>query len=70
MKFLDSDARRIDAVYCSDFYKDELELESNGTVSTSYFTDSFGGNNFWICPDTEDFLINKKLGLSAYVVPC
>ena len=72
VKFLGPLAKRIDAVYCADFYKDEIEQERNGTVKTNYFTDIFGNGNElkWICPDIEQFEIDYNYGLSASVVQC
>jgi len=72
VRFLARDSSRIDAVYCTDLYREEIEMERNSTSGDDYFTQMFSDwNGFkWICPNITILHTDFRLGIDALVVPC
>ena len=63
----------IEAVYCTDLYAEQMELERNGTLATNYFTQMFSDDvlgNAWVCPNATAFEVGYDGKVSADVVNC
>ena len=46
----------IQAVYCQDYYRDEIEAEKDLPAEEQFWTNEFNDNNGiiqWICPNTK-----------------
>ena len=68
----------IPAVYCSDYYKEEIEAEKNGTSTLSFYIDNYDDtaedrNGKSICPNmTKTTTVSQNWldDLMVNVVPC
>jgi len=55
----------IPAVYCLDYYADEIAAEKSGQSNSTFYTDKYGfeggqGMSKWICPNlTESNLVDE-----------
>ena len=65
------DSNKIDAVYCTDLYKEQIEAEKDLDDNTDYFTQMFQDEVSttdaimwqWICPNTSSIEINSSFGI-------
>ena len=72
------DSNKIDAVYCTDLYKEQIEAEKDLDDNTDYFTQMFQDEVSttdaifwqWICPSTSSIDIDSNFGIQAIAVPC
>jgi len=65
--------RKIDAVYCSDFFAEQLQAEKNGTWTTDYFTGIYigpEGYRTWVCPDVHEVSVAHHDYLVATLEVC
>ena len=52
----------IPAVYCKDYYADEIAAEKNDQSNSTFYTDKYGflgdyGQSMWICPNLTSSLL-------------
>lgn len=65
----------IPAIFCKDFYAEEIQAEANGQSNSTFYTDTYAKTRFltdWVCPNLNKTTITNKefSNIEVSVVTC
>ena len=67
--------QNVPAVYCKDYYAQEIAAEESGQSNSTFYTKAYGfkgvpNTNEWICPNLTNTILTKQGGLLVDVLTC
>ena len=75
IQFTDGKGHNIPAIFCKDFFAEEIQAEASGESNSTFYTDTYASLSYatdWVCPNQNktNMQTNGYRNIKVFVVSC